>query len=372
MTKQKLTESIQHKLMLRLLQYDYSIEYKKGVDNKAADALSKMDHSCHAIPTVTPLWITEVAKTYAADPQCQQLLTQLAIIADPTSGYSLHSGVLRYKGRIHVGADTTVQNKIISSLHSSAIGGHSGIAATYQRIKKLFHWLGIKKSVEVFVNECATCQRAKGEHCHYPGLLNPLPIPDMAWEHITMDFVEGLPKSNGKDVVLVVVDRLSKYVHFIALSHPFTAKQIANIFMDNVFKLHGLPKVMISDRDRVFTSDFWQEVFKTLKVTLRLSSAYHPQSDGQTERVNQCMESYLRCMAFSEPKRWSFWLPLAEWWYNTSFHTSLKLTPFQALYGFPPPMINEVAVPGPDSPAADFLTEKQNMITRLKENLAHA
>uniref|UniRef100_A0A0A9BGZ9 Integrase catalytic domain-containing protein n=1 Tax=Arundo donax TaxID=35708 RepID=A0A0A9BGZ9_ARUDO len=129
---------------------------------------------------------------------------------------------------------------------------------------------------------------------------------------------------------------------------------------------------MVTDRDRVFTGGLWQSFFKAINVSLRLSSAYHPQSDGQTERVNQCMESYLHCMAFSEPRRWYYWLPLAEWWYNTNYHSSLKTTPFQALYGYPPPMIGEVAVPGPESPAKDFIAEKQHMLTGLKYNLSQA
>jgi hypothetical protein len=113
-------------------------------------------------------------------------------------------------------------------------------------------------------------------------------------------------------------------------------------------------------------------MFKSLKVSLRYSSAYHPQSDRQTERVNQCLKNYLRCMAFQEPKKWASWLSLAEWWYNTNYPNSLKSTPFEALYGYSPPLITEVMVLGPKSPAVDFLAQKQSMIERLKENLTQA
>ena len=109
-----------------------------------------------------------------------------------------------------------------------------------------------------------------------------------------MDFVEGLPKSRGNDVILVVVDRLTKYAHFLPLSHPFIAETVSKLFMDNIHRLHGLPQIIVSDRDRIFTSKLWQEVFSALKVQLHLSTAHHPQSDGQTERVNQCLEQYLR------------------------------------------------------------------------------
>ena len=122
-------------------------------------------------------------------------------------------------------------------------------------MKRIFYWPQLKRDVEQFITECAVCQRAKGETCHYPGLLQQLPIPDMAWSYISMDFVEGLLKSNGKDVILVVVDRLTKYAHFLSLSHPYSASSVATLFLDNIFKLHGLPTTIVTDRDRIFTSD---------------------------------------------------------------------------------------------------------------------
>lgn len=126
----------------------------------------------------------------------------------------------------------------------------------------------------------------KVAHVPYPGLLEPLPVPAMAWTHISMVFVEGLPKSQGKDVILVVIDRFIKYAHFIALHHRYIAQHVVNIFLDSVFKLHGLPKVIVTDRDPIFTNSVWQSLFKSLQVQLHLTTAYHPQTDGQTERVN--------------------------------------------------------------------------------------
>jgi IS30 family transposase len=164
-----------------------------------------------------------------------------------------------------------------------------------------------------------------------------LNIPEEKWSEISMDFVEGLPKAKGKDVILVVVDRLTKYAHFLPLSLPFTAQQVSQIFMDNIHKLHGMPKVIVSDRYTIFTSKLWKEVFSALKVQLHYSTAYHPESDGQTERVNQCLEQYLRIMTFTEPRKWIEWLPAAEWWYNTSYHSAIKKSPFKALYGYKPP-----------------------------------
>jgi len=164
-------------------------------------------------------------------------------------------------------------------------------------------------------------------------LLSPLLVPDSAWQVVSLDFIEGLPKSKTFNCILVVVDKFSKCAHFIALSHPFTAMQVALHYIDSVFKLHGLPQAIISDRDKIFTSSLWQTLFKLTGTELRMNSAYHPQTDGQIERVNQCLETYLRCFAHDCPTKWSQWLSLAKFWYNTSFHSSLNKTPFFVLYG---------------------------------------
>jgi len=138
-----------------------------------------------------------------------------------------------------------------------------------------------------------------------PGLLEPLPVPTTPWSVVCLDFVEGLPLSNRKDIIMVVVDKFSKYGHFVALAHPFTAMQVAQAYMDNIFKLHGLPDSIISDRDRIFTSHLWQQLFKLSDTKLLMSSSYHPQTDGQTERLNQCLEAFLRCSVHSCPKQWA-------------------------------------------------------------------
>lgn len=124
-------------------------------------------------------------------------------------------------------------------------------------MKKLFIWTGLKKSVEEFVQQCVTCQQAKHEHCAYPGLLQPLSLPTGAWQDISMDFTEGLPLSKGHDVILVVVDRYTKYAHFLPLRHPYSASQVAELYLSRVAALYGMPKSIVSDRDKVFTSNFW-------------------------------------------------------------------------------------------------------------------
>jgi len=137
--------------------------------------------------------------------------------------------------------------------------------------------------VQQFIKQCQVCRQAKHLHTHPQGLLQPLPIPDGAWQNISLDFIEGLPKSEGYSVILVVVDRFTKYAHFLPLKHPFTAMSVARVLFDAVIKLHGLPVSMVSDRDKVFTSQVWKELFRLLGVKLDLSTTYHPQTDGQTE-----------------------------------------------------------------------------------------
>jgi hypothetical protein len=152
----------------------------------------------------------------------------------------------------------------------------------------------------------------------------------------TMDFIDGLPKSRGIDCILVVVDKLTKYAHFMPLRHPYTAPKVAEIFVDNVYTLHGLPRVLVFDRDPVFTSHFWQSVFKETGIELCMSTAHHPETDGQTKLVNQSIECFLCCFISFHPNQWSRWLSLYELWYNTNWHASLGKSPFEVLYGDQP------------------------------------
>ncbi|XP_019163484.1 PREDICTED: uncharacterized protein LOC109159828 [Ipomoea nil] len=371
--EQKITTALQQKGLSKLLGLDYSIQYKRGADNQVADALSRRDYDegpvLNAISVVQPQWLEEVLNSYTGDTWASTNLT--AALIDPTdTTITVTSGLLRYKGRLYIGSNGTLRKELMLKLHESAIGGHSGQTGTYQRMKALFYWKGLKRDVIELVRTCDTCQRCKHENVANPGLLQPLNIPEEAWQSISMDFIEGLPLSKQKNVILVVVDRLTKYAHFIAVSHPYTAEIIANLFMENIYRLHGLPRSIISDRDKVFTSRFWQALFKNMQVQLNLSTAYHPQTDGQTERVNQCLESYLRCMAFQKPASWGKWLHLAEWWYNTNYHSALKCTPFQALYGYTPPALVCNAIHKDDE--SSWLIERNAVLATLKENLKQA
>ena len=293
--EQKITDGIQHKLLLKLLGYNFTIEYKKGKENKVADALSRAKHMISALvaTATSPTWAKEVMKSYQNDSKIKEIIAETTMNKSKSTAYSFNNGILRFHNKIVVGSATTLTQEILQIFHSSELGGHSGERATYQRVKLIFHRQGLKQDVVQFVKQCPVCQLNKAEHTPYPGLLEPLPVPDFAWAHVSMDFVEGLPKSEHKNLILVVVDRFTKYAHFIPLKHPFSAPVVAKAFLHTLVNLHGPPHTIVSDRDKIFTSHFWRHLFKLWDTKLLMSTAYHPQTDGQTERVNKILEDML-------------------------------------------------------------------------------
>lgn len=226
---QKLMEGMQHKAFIKLLCLQYRIAYKKGLDNKAADALSRQldQMQLEAISVSTPRWLEIVVEGYQHDEATKQLLAELAVTGHDDKGFSLVEGLIKYKGRIWLGQHTEAQQAVLLALHSSGLGGHSGVTATYHKVKSLFAWPHLKQAVKDYVASCEVCAQAKSEHCKLPGLLRPIPVPPSAWHTISLDFIEGLPKSKSYDTILVVIDKLTKYAHFICLSHPYTASTVA-------------------------------------------------------------------------------------------------------------------------------------------------
>lgn len=188
-----------------------------------------------------------------------------------------------------------------------------------------------------------------------------------------MDFITGLPPSHGKTTIMVVVDRLSKHAHFSSLTSTFTAQQVADLMVCEVIKVHGVPTQIVSDRDPVFMSSFWRELFRLQGTMLAMSSAYHPQTDGQTEVLNRYLEDYLRCFAGDNPRQWSKFLPWAEWHYNTSWHLAIRMSPFEAVFGRAPPSLVDY-LGGTSTVAAvdELLTDRTVIISTLKENLQRA
>jgi hypothetical protein len=274
------------------------------------------------------------------DEKLQKIITDLQQNFDKWPGYEYKHEVLTYEGRLVLSSQSPLIPVLLEEFYSTPQGGHSGFYKTYRRLAANVYWIGMKSSIQEFVRRCDICQRQKYMATSPGGLLQPLPVPNQVWEDISMDFITGLPKSRGYEAILVVVDRFSKYVHFVPLKHPYTAKSMAEIFCKEIVKLHGIPLSIVSDRDPIFVSSFWKELFKLQGTKLKMSTTYHPETDGQTEVVNRCLETYLRCFITDQPKTWVNWVHWAEYWFNTSFHSATEKTPFEIVYGRAPPALH--------------------------------
>lgn len=193
---------------------------------------------------------------YETDFQIKELIEGLKKKPDLKKHFTWKLNTLRRKSKLVIPADMALRQMILDWLHKSSSGGHSGRDATHQRVKSLFYWKMMTKDIQHYIQSCSTCQQCTHEMVASPGLIQPLPIPTAIWTDISMDFIDGLPKSFGKSVIFVVVDQLSKAAHFMALQHPYTAAIVAQAFLDTVFKLHGLHKSIVSDKIVSFSVTF--------------------------------------------------------------------------------------------------------------------
>nr|GEV88261.1 reverse transcriptase domain-containing protein [Tanacetum cinerariifolium] len=204
----------------------------------------------------------------------------------------------------------------------------------YQDLKKFYWWPNIKADIATFVSKCLTCAKVKAEHQKPSGLLKQPEIPEWKWEKITMDFVSGLPRTpSGYDSIWVIVDHLTKSAHFLPMKKTDSIEKLAQLYLKEIVCRHGVPVSIISDRDSLFASRFWETLQKALGTQLNLSTAYHPETDGQSERTIQTLEDMLRACSIDFGNSWDRHLPLVEFSYKNSYHASIKAAPFEALYG---------------------------------------
>ena len=272
---------------------------------------------------------SQILASYDTDAIAQQHLP-----TPMSSNWSCKDGLLLYKGLIYV--PETLRMDMLREHHDAPLAGHCGIARTLELITRNYWFPGINSFVKDYVNSCFLCQQAKIPRHLRHGELASLHVPTTPWKGLTCDLITDLPVSCGMDSILVFVDRMTKMSHFIPCSKTLNAPEFAKLFVSHIVRLHGLPNTIISDRGSIFTSHFWSTLSSILGIDACKSTSFHPQTDGQTERMNQTLEAYLRIFCNYDQDDWFDLLPLAEFAYNNATQESMKMSPFYANYGLHP------------------------------------
>jgi RNase H-like domain found in reverse transcriptase/Reverse transcriptase (RNA-dependent DNA polymerase)/Integrase zinc binding domain/Chromo (CHRromatin Organisation MOdifier) domain len=341
--------------------YNFTITYRKGSENARADALSRrqdysgkpterprailkeknqgMEYNHELLATISVVENKEleeqIKNAYPSD-ECAQRNTK-----QPEKNFTVdRQGILRFKGLVYIPAP--IRQEFVRQQHSLPAHGHQGIAKTLERLARDYYFPGMRKQVEKEVLECDLCNKSKASrHAPY-GLLQTLPASDRAWKSIAFDFIVKLPSSKEPmtgtkyDAIWVVTDRLTKYGYFVPYMESSTAEDLAYAFLKVVISQHGLPEEIISDRDKLFTSKFWKSLMAQLGTNHKLSTAFHPQTDGQTERLNQTLEQYLRSYVNQQQDNWVQLLPMAQLAYNGAKSEPTGVSPFFANFGYEP------------------------------------
>ena len=242
--------------------------------------------------------------------------------------WSVQDGLLYFHGRIYVPPTSDLRRRIVSLAHDTRIAGHAGRFKTLELVSRNYWWPNISRYVGRYVATCDLCLQTKVQHQKPTGELHPLPVPEECWDVMSVDFIVELPESGGYDAIMVVIDSVGKRAHFMETVTTITAAGAANLYLRHVWKHHGLPCKVISDRGAQFIAEFMRELYRLLGIEIGASMAYHPQTDGQTERVNQELEQYIRLFVNERQDNWNSLLPLAEFAYNNHVHSSTQQTPF--------------------------------------------
>lgn len=399
-----------------LSQYDFEIQYIKGKDNSAADALSRYPEIHHLkilekqLDRTTELMINNInipqtvstmvpnlqfkaaiTEAYKHDPLYSEIFDILKhkktvpiSMKHHIKHYKLQNNLLYYTTllgkpnyRVLIPRYKDMINKVIAKAHSAKDAGHFGYWKTYLNLSDLFYWKNMVKSVKRYCNTCQVCQRNNTTTQKLQGLFMPLPVPEGRWTDVTMDFVTGLPTTAAQhDMIMVIVDRMSKMAHFIPTKKTLTAEQCAKLFIDFSFKYHGIPKRLVTDKDIRFTTKFWQTIHFLLGTSLLFSTTNHPQTDGQTERVNKSLTELLRKYCSNDFFRWDQYLTAIEFAYNSTPHESTKRTPFELAYGYNPDSFKKITINPENSKysarAEDYFQRMQLILQQTQDNIVEA
>ncbi|CAI5472253.1 unnamed protein product [Closterium sp. Yama58-4] len=346
--------------------FRYTITYKKGANN-IADALTRpsMQNAAVLIAHTNPMLTGLFTHGYKIDRVFRNPQQQAAT---PHGKYYLKAGT----NRIWVPAYQPLRELLTQEVHDSNLSGHFGTDKTLKLLQRNYYWPDMLTDVQRYVSTCPTCQAMKSSWQRPAGLLQPLEPPERPWQQVTMDFVTGMPAgTSGNDSVLVVVDRLTKMAHFAPCRTTITAEDTAKLFISTVVRLHGLPSAIISDRDPKFTSKFWQETWAQYGTRLQISSSYHPQTDGQTERTNQTMEQLIRTNC-PDIRKWEDSLPMLEFVYNNAPSATTRQSPFFLNYGIDPVVPSSTTVDNPVPRSQQFVTELQTARTKAADFIRRA
>jgi len=368
---------------------DLKFQFLNGRANIAADALSRRPDLELANLTISidPSWFIELKAGYLLDAECLKILRAAGSLSNPrpveesanpqhnagnsaaaTAGSTRTAGtasgastarvpatvppaaLLNFRvrdGVIFVANDdaerlyipdvAALQLQLLREHHDSKLSGHLGMDKTYALLARNYYWPNMRDTVRDYIRSCPACQGNKPTNQKPAGLMQPLPIPDYNWQQVSMDLITQLPKTaSGHDAIVTVVDRLSKMTHFIPATTDINAPKLAQLFIDHVVRLHGMPTMIVSDRDPRFTSTFWQNVMDRLGTYTAMSTAYHPQTDGQTERANRTIEEMLRSYVSTNQTDWDEHVSMLELAYNNATQASTQFSPFFMNYGLHP------------------------------------
>ena len=370
----------QTRWMEKLAEYDFEIIYAPGKSNIVADALSRRpDHrpeNSELLSTISAIRVSpniheEIRRAYKNDPDCLKILNQ-----PNGTPYTIEDGLIFLdNGKLRIPNDRSIKSFLLHEAHDADLSGHMGIHKTEELLERQFDWPQLPADVRNYVTSCWSCQINKPSNQKPMGLLQPIPIPTRRWQVITMDFITDLPKTRTQqhDTILVVVDKFSKMVHFIPCTKSIDAPGVSKLFFREIIKHHGVPEVIISDRDPRFISKFWKALWEELGTKIQMSTSYHPQSDGQTERANRTLEDRLRTYVSYHQDDWDEKLTAAEIAVNNSDQSSTGFSPYFLNSGQHPNFpLSSFSNTSKNPAAQEALRRLSETLQSAKENLLRA